>query len=202
MRERASESGWRLPAVISGPILHLMSAVAPQPHSEAILNGPRLLAFHTLHRFFSRGDLVHPKAVVFMSGVPGAGKSTIIERRYQPNSPRWRSCVVVLDLDSELSTHPRYDPANPDKLYFEGGTRAYDWADRRVEARYQAALVDPSVRRIVIDGTGTNAERQTRRMLAASDAGWFVKVLYVHIPVETAVRRAEQAAGNYSATRR
>jgi len=133
-----------------------------------------------------------------MSGVPGAGKSTIIEQRYRP---RGRKSTVVLDLDAELATHPRYDPADPDKLYFEGGTSAYDWADQRMETRFVASLANPSVRRIVIDGTGTNAERQTRRMRAAREAGWFVKVIYVHIPIETAVRRAAVRARPISAQR-
>ena len=48
------------------------------------------------------------------------------------------------------------------------------------------------VSRIVLDGTGTNAERQRRRMRAAREAGWFVKILYVDLPLETAVRRAAQ----------
>ena len=47
-----------------------------------------------------------------------------------------------------------------------------------------------SVLRVVVEGTGTNSQRQARRMAEARAAGWFVKVLYVHIPLATAVRRA------------
>jgi len=144
-----------------------------------------MLAFRALHRF-SRGDLVHPKVVVFMAGIPGAGKTTVINRRH-PRKPS----LLVLDLDAELSTHPRYDPADPDKLYFEGGTKVYEWADKRLEERYTAALQNESMRRIIVDGTGTNAERQERRMRAAREAGWFVKVLYVRVPVRTAIDRAK-----------
>lgn len=169
------KSVWRMPA-----LLQMLPALAPG--LEVMLAGPRRMAFNALH-LFSRGELVHPHVVVFMSGVPGSGKTTIINQRYSPVS-------VVLDLDRELAGHPRYDPADPDKLYFEGGTAVYDWADQRVETRFQEALGDRRVRRIVVDGTGTNVARQTRRMQSARDAGWFVKVLYVHIPIETAVRRA------------
>ena len=165
---------------------------------ETGLFGPRRLAFNVLHRF-ERGDCVHPRTVVFMSGIPGSGKTTIIERRYHPD--RRRSETVVLDIDAQLATHPRYDPSDPDKLFFEGGTKTYEWADAKIEERFHAALSERSARRIVIDGTGTNTERQERRMRAARDAGWFVKVLYVHIPVETAVRRAAARERPVSAQR-
>ena len=161
------------------------------------------IAYHVLHRF-SRGELVEPKVVVFMAGLPGAGKTTIINRRYQPSS-RWSS-TVVLDLDSEMCSHPRYDPADPDQIYTERGNAPYAWADKRIEAKFVTALAAaPSSRcwkrRIVLDGTGTNSERQVRRMRAAQEAGWFVKVLYVNIPLETAVRRAARRTRPVSATK-
>ena len=37
-------------------------------------------------------------------------------------------------------------------------------------------------RRVIVDGTGTKQERQIRRMQAARDAGFFVKVIYVRVP--------------------
>ena len=147
----------------------------------------RQLRFKLLHRF-CRGELAQPRVVIFMCGLPGAGKSTIAERRYRP--AQQASSVVWLDLDAELSTHPRFNPSDPDKLYVEKGNKAYEWADARIEARYQAALADDSLKRIVVDGTGTNAERQRHRMQEAREAGFFVKVLFVDIPLETAVRRA------------
>eukprot|EP00966_Prymnesium_polylepis_P162695 3760243-Prymnesium_polylepis.2 len=131
-----------------------------------------------------------------MAGLPGAGKSTVIERRYHPR----RSCsTTVLDLDSEMAQHPRFNPADPDALYTETSGRPYRWADEQVEQRFQSALKDGSLTRIVIDGTGTNSERQMRRMREAAQAGWFVKVLYVSIPFDTAVRRAAHRARPVSA---
>jgi len=141
--------------------------------------------YHIL-RHVSRGELAQPRVVVFMAGLPGAGKSTVVNQRYQPH----RASTVVVDLDQELALHRRFDPSDPDRLYLEKSRHAYDWADRQVEARFQAALADSSVRRIVVEGTGTNCERQARRMRQAREAGWFVKVLYVHIPLQTAIRRA------------
>uniref|UniRef100_A0A7S0Q586 Zeta toxin domain-containing protein n=1 Tax=Coccolithus braarudii TaxID=221442 RepID=A0A7S0Q586_9EUKA len=126
-----------------------------------------------------------------MAGLPGAGKSTLIDQRYQPRS---RSDVAVLDLDAEMARHPRFNPADPDAIYLEKGGRAYNWADRQVEERFQAAIANSSLRRIIVDGTGTNSDRQRRRMQEARAAGWFVKVLHVSIPLDTAVRRAAARA--------
>ena len=166
-----------------------------------------------------------------MAGLPGAGKSTLIERRYRP---RERSDTALLDLDAEMARwlnyhrtipdsalphprphprpilvrhlcphprHPRFDPNDPDALYTEPGHQAYRWADERMESRFQAALIDTSFRRVIIDGTGTNAERQARRMQQAREAGWFVKVLYVSIPLDTAIRRAAARTRPVSAQR-
>lgn len=41
-----------------------------------------------------------------------------------------------------------------------------------------------------MDGTGTNSQRQIRRMAQARQAGFFVKALYVRVPVKTAIARA------------
>jgi len=158
------------------------------------LKGVQNLLYHTLSRW-SRGELAQPHVVVFMAGLPGAGKSTLINKRYSPQ----RDDVALLDLDTEMARHPRFDPEDPDRLYHEKGNHAYNWADRMVEARFQAAIADKSLRRIIIDGTGTNSERQVRRMLEARQAGWFVKVLYVEIPLDTAIRRAAARARPVSA---
>ncbi len=97
---------------------------------------------------------------------------------------------MVLDLDKELIRHPDYDPSDPDKLYVAADREAYSWADARVEARFCAALADASLSRVVLDGTGTNVERQVRRMNQARRAGWYVKAIQVRVPVKTAIARA------------
>jgi len=162
---------------------------------QPIIAAPRRIAYALL-RHVSRGELAQPRVVVFVCGLPGAGKSTLIERRYGRCNHR----TVVLDLDHELTQHPRFNPADPEALYHGRlGRAAYKWADERVEARYREALSEHGLRRVVIDGTGTNAARRVRRMLMARHAGWFVKVLYVHIPLETAIRRAATRARPVSA---
>ena len=103
----------------------------------------------------------------------------------------------MLELDRMLCQHPQFDPADPEVLF----ARLYRWADRRVEERFQSALKDTSLRRLVIDGTGTHAKRQMRRMAEAREAGWFVKVLYVNIPLDTSVPRAAARARPVGADR-
>merc|ERR1719230_706571 len=124
-----------------------------------------------------------------MIGLPGAGKSRVISHRYG-SDPRAVEQLVVLDLDKEIVQHPEYDPKDPDRLYLSKGREAYKWADARVESKFLAGLSDPRVRRLVVDGTGTNEERQVRRMRQAREAGFFVKALYVRVPVRTAIARA------------
>ena len=180
--------GKALVSVVAATAASTTRCVKPRALTDSPQSGPRGLAFQIL-RNFDRGEVVQPNVVVFMCGLPGAGKSTVIDRRYRGGWLRRRS-TAVLDLDTEMAQHPAYDPSDPDKVY--RGRHAYNWADKRVENRFLEALQDKSLARIVIDGTGTNCERQVRRMRAAREAGWFVKVLHVHIPPQTAVRRASK----------
>ena len=100
-----------------------------------------------------------------------------------------------MDLDSEMVSHPEYDGTRSSLEALYHSPEAYSWADGRVEARFQQALSArreglTSLRRVIMDGTGTNVERRVRRMDEAKAAGWFVKVVYVRIPVDLAKQRA------------
>ena len=97
-------------------------------------------------------------------GLPGAGKSRVINYRYalDPRRRKPLATTVVLDLDKEIAEHPDFDPANPDKVYLSSDQEVYKWADARVEARFLSGLADPSIKRLVVDGTGTNVARQER----------------------------------------
>lgn len=160
------------------------------------LNGLSQLVYRVLH-LAKKGEVMHPRVAVFMIGLPGAGKSRVIQQRYYGThlSVPWlrhlRKKTVVLDLDLEIVQHPDFDPADPDRLYLAGDQNAYKWADARIQQRFADSLNDPAVRRLVIDGTGTNVERQVRRMSEARAAGFFVKALYVRVPVQTAIERAK-----------
>ena len=166
---------------------------SPPPLSSANLRGPlRRLAYHLLHSTVHRGEVVHPRVAVFMIGLPGSGKSRVIAYRYLLDfqTRKTTNSTMVLDLDAELLQHPDYDPRDPDRLYLASGQAAYKWADARVEARFIDGLRNPETRRLVVDGTGTNSERQVRRMKQAREQGFFVKALYVRVPARTAIARA------------
>ena len=182
-----------LAAATSASIVGRRGAQSSYPWQEQLVGKPlKRLAYHFLHRSCSRGEVVQPRVAVFMIGLPGSGKSRVIDYRYALSFATRRpdNHTIVLDLDAELLQHPDYDPADPDILYLAQGQSAYQWADARVEARFCAGLNDPETRRLVVDGTGTNSERQIRRMQQARNAGFFVKALYVRVPVKTAIARA------------
>ena len=163
-----------------------------QPRGPRLVrDGFRRIFFQPLH-LVGRGEVVQPRVAVFMIGLPGAGKSRIIYDRYERHlSSRREKTTVVVDLDREMARHPEYDPHDPDRLYLDAAQTAYKWADSRVEDRFASSLSDPRLRRLVIDGTGTNLQRQIRRMSLARQQGWFVKALYVRVPAKTAILRAQ-----------
>ena len=152
------------------------------PVAGAVMRGVSQTARHLF-----RTEVLQPHVCVFMVGLPAAGKSTVIDSRY--GRFQERHTMTVVDLDAEMVAHPNYDPADPDSIY--RSSDAYHWADGRAEERFQNSLADSSLARVIVDGTGTNVKRQVRRMREARKAGWFVKVLYVRVPVRTAIDRAK-----------
>lgn len=159
--------------------------------SRLVRESMQRIFFQPLH-LVSRGEVVQPRVAVFMIGLPGAGKSRIIYDRYERHlSSRQERTTVVVDLDREMAMHPEYDPRDPDRLYLDAAQTAYKWADSRAEAHFATSLSDPKLRRLVVDGTGTNLQRQIRRMALARQQGWFVKALYVRVPAKTAILRAQ-----------
>lgn len=171
--------------------VHRLSAHV-HPAGAALLSAASELRRGVVRTICHRERLQRHVAV-FMVGLPAAGKSRVIAQRYEG---RPRMPIAVVDLDAEMAAHPEYDPADPDSIY--RSEEAYLWADARVEARFAAALQNHSLARVVLDGTGTNAERQIRRMREARAAGWFVKVLYVRVPIRTAIDRAKLRARRVS----
>ena len=119
------------------------------PTSPPSLDLPRQLLYRALH-VLNLGEVMHPKVCVFMVGLPGAGKSRIINLRYVSDHRRGMRKVnttVVVDLDKEIIHHPEYDPKDPDKLYLHRGRRR-TCADARVEARFLSGLTSGTTRRL------------------------------------------------------
>mmetsp|Transcript_38151 Transcript_38151/g.123118 ORF Transcript_38151/g.123118 Transcript_38151/m.123118 type:complete len:268 (+) Transcript_38151:43-846(+) len=173
----------------SNPRHDPLPARVSRPNPATQLPWPRRWLYTALHAV-ARGEVAQPRVAVFMVGLPGAGKSRVIGRRYETFQAKRRNSTTVLDLDIEIAQHPSFDPADPDRLYLDSSLQAYAWADQRIEARFERALTDVAISRLIVDGTGTNLERQVRRMEQARQAGLFVKALYIRVPCRTAIARA------------
>ena len=133
--------------------------------------------------------------MVFTAGAPGAGKTYTLHRLFGLENVEMLDAVDMLDLDSAMKRHPEYSEERPAELY--GKIDAYNWANERVERRFQKMLRQPRKedgrgRFVCFDGTGTRVKRQIRRMREAREAGFDVVQLYVEVSLETALRRNQQ----------
>lgn len=111
------------------------------------------------------------KTAVFTMGLPGAGKSTKARAAF----PSFR----VIDCDAIKETLPGYDPENPGAVHAE--------SQRLRDAELAAALQGADS--LIVDSTGTNAERMATEMRAARAAGFRVVLFYVVTPLQTAIAR-------------
>lgn len=120
------------------------------------------------------------RVAVFLAGMPGSGKSRVCRMAYKD--------AQIIDLDEEIRKHPLYDGTEPpSKIYEVPGV--YDWANERVEKKFQESIRDSSIATIVLDGTGTKVERRSSRIEAARSLGVWTILLYVKVSLETALRR-------------
>jgi len=111
-------------------------------------------------------------------GLPGAGKSYIIERDYS----EFKEQATIIDPDLEKKNHPDYDPENPAKVH--------EWSKRKAKARMAEAMVEGE--NMIIDGTGTNAEKMVRWIGELHSAGYEVELVYVSVKLKTALKRNQQ----------
>jgi predicted kinase len=113
-----------------------------------------------------------PPLMVFMMGMPAAGKSTVAARMF-PTFTR-------IDTDEFKKTLDGYDPKNPQpthaasKVLFE---RAFQGAIASGAGEY------------VIDGTGVNAEAMVRRIVQAQSCGFAARLVYVTCSLATSLHR-------------
>ena len=114
------------------------------------------------------------KTVVFLMGSPASGKSTV-GRRMFPDA-------FIIDPDEYKKMIPGYDPKNPGVVHKESSKIA--------EHEFQMAIRDEHDT-ILVDGTGSNAEKMIRRMTEARIPGWEVVLLYVVCPLAVCLARNE-----------
>lgn len=115
----------------------------------------------------------HSGEMVFMMGLPAAGKTTVAADMFPSHTH--------IDADAIKATHPDYDPRNAQDVH--------EWSMEIAYRMFDDALASHAGLWL-IDGTGTNAENMVRRMTRAHDAGFRVQLVYVKCSLETSLRRA------------
>lgn len=112
---------------------------------------------------------------ILTMGLPGSGKSTTLQNRYGDQLDDY----VLIDPDAHKERHPDYDPKNPSALH--------DWSKKMAEADLANAVAADA--NVIIDGTGTNAEKMVQRITRLQVAGYTTTVLYVTVSLKTALAR-------------
>ena len=115
--------------------------------------------------------------VIFTMGVPGSGKSTVIEERYK-HDPQYR--IIDTDLIKEVCL-VGYDPLHPELVHKASQEVAMQ--------KYEEALLSTRPH-VVFETTGTNTSRVIMLMKRAREQGFKVKLLYVSVPLDVAIQRA------------
>lgn len=120
----------------------------------------------------------HHKSVLFLMGLPGAGKSTVKRRRMRPGD-------VDIEPDRFKRRHRRYST----DMGEETDDEVHRWSVRHAVGVFEDALSDPRPRDIVFDSSGSNASWMKRRIETAKKAGFVTELLWVDVPQEIAILR-------------
>lgn len=121
-------------------------------------------------------DLATAKnTVIFMMGAPGSGKSYV--------RSTYLGDLEVLDCDKVKEAHPEYDAKNPSALH--------EYSKAIHSSNVKKALNNPTGESIVIDGTGSNADKMVKQMTIAIANGWNVALVYVVVALQTSLKRNE-----------
>ena len=119
----------------------------------------------------SRRDSSRRPIAIFVQGLPGAGKSTTVERLLPG--------FEVICADAIKATHADYDPKNPQALHL--------WS-RALQLKTWGEFL-ASGRSHILDGTATNGEKLNARMTRARAAGFSVVLFHVRCCLETSLTR-------------
>jgi predicted kinase len=113
------------------------------------------------------------KQAILTMGLPGAGKSYTVSRTFDTSQ------FVMVDPDAIKALHPDYNPKAPELLH--------EWSKQQANAMQAQAVADG--RNLIIDGTGTNAEKMVKWTLELQAAGYTVTAFYVAVTVATSLKR-------------
>lgn len=115
------------------------------------------------------------KQALVMIGLPGAGKSTIVHTQYAD----FLKSAILLDPDKIKEEKPDYNPKKP-WVY-------HTWSKQEAEKRFLQAITDG--KNIILDGTGTNVPKMYNRIKYLQSQGYYVKLIYVVVSLQTAIKR-------------
>lgn len=129
------------------------------------------------------GEL-HPTkpTAIFSMGLPASGKSYMLGTHYGEHLKAGR--LINLDPDEIKKEHPDYNVKNPNATHA--------WSQARTAERWDTAL--GGRKNVVLDGTGTNAERLVHRIEQAKERGYYTAVLFVTVPLEVSLERNSKRA--------
>ena len=111
------------------------------------------------------------KTAIFMMGLPAAGKSTYVASTF--------TTFNVIDPDAIKATHPDYNPKDPTPLHAWSKAES----ERLLDEAYQAED------NVIIDGTGTSAEKMVSRVNRAKALGYTTKLIFLKVSLETSLKR-------------
>lgn len=142
--------------------------------------------------FVGQGKVV-PKnrkpVALFMLGITASGKSSV--RKKVKNDPFEEFGTVEVDPDAVKWKLPEYRQAldasarDAAKMaHKESSDVASEIGRRAVQER----------RNVIFDGTGRNLEKMKRQIAEAKKAGYDVRAIMPHVPVDEALRRADARA--------
>jgi predicted ABC-type ATPase len=114
------------------------------------------------------------KTVIFMAGLPAAGKSSYVREHYS----KYVKCCIV-DPDAIAAKHPLFDPKNPEPAH-KATTHVVDEQFDRFLATGQS---------FILDTTAGRYDKLYSRIVRAKAAGFRVKLVYIIVPLSVSLER-------------
>jgi predicted kinase len=111
------------------------------------------------------------KAILFI-GLPGSGKTTIVNRDYTEG-------YTIVSADDIKQGHPDYDPNDPEPLH--------QWSVK--EAERQMNVLSDSGDQICMDSGGVNNSYSLRIISMLKTKGYHITLVYVETPLKICLER-------------
>ena len=141
---------------------------------------------------------------IFTMGIPGSGKTTVSKRFITENL---HEIIPNTNSNSKNSsnkyTFDEFIKCNPDEImeYFKDYDPNHPEQFLGIASRKTSALLNLIIKNdrkfsFVYDGTGSNASSYLSALQRAKSYGYTIVLIYVTLPVETAIKRASGRTRN------